>query len=96
MELSQKDIKHIADLARLGLSQAELELYGRQLSAVLEYISQLQAVDTSGIEPTAQVTGLENVWRADEIEPWPEPEAKAALGQAQEVEDDQIKVKRVL
>ena len=94
--LNKEDIKHIADLARLELSEEELELYGGQLSAVLEYINQLKEVDTTDVEPTAQVTGLENVWREDKIEPWREDEAQAALRQAPEIEDNQVKVRRVL
>ena len=94
--LTKKDIQHIANLARLELSEEELKLYGEQLSAVLEYINQLKEVDTTDVEPTAQVTGLENVWRADEIEPWAKDEVQIAIGQAPEVEDGQVKVKRVL
>ena len=94
--LTKKDIQHIANLARLELSEEELELYGGQLSAVLEYINQLQEVDTSDTEPTAQVTGLENVWREDKIEPWREDEVQAALREAPETEDNQVKVRRVL
>ena len=94
--LTKKDIQHIADLARLELSEEELELYGGQLSAVLEYINQLQEVDTTDVEPTAQVTGLENVWREDKIEPWREDEVQAALREAPEIEDNQVKVRRVL
>ena len=96
MKLTKRDIQHIADLARLELSEEELELYGGQLSAVLEYINQLKEVDTTDVEPTAQVTGLENVWREDKIEPWRADEAQAALRQAPELEDNQVKVKRVL
>ena len=96
MKLEKKDIEHIANLARLDLSEKELELYGSQLSDVLGYIDQLQEVNTDGIEPTAQVTGLESVWQEDEIEVWSKEETKNALEQAPELEKDQVKVKRVL
>ncbi len=96
MNLSQEQIKHIAKLARLDLSEEELKIYGEQLSGVLGYIEQLQEVDTSSTEPTAQVTGLVNVLREDGAEDWPESEVKSALLQAPEVEEEQIKVKRVL
>jgi len=96
MNLSQEQIKHIAKLARLDLSEEELKIYGEQLSGVLGYIEQLQEVDTSSTEPTAQVTGLENVLREDSVEDRPESEVKSALLQAPEVEEEQIKVKRVL
>lgn len=96
MKLSAEEIKHIANLARLELSEAELEKYGSQLSAVLEYIDQLAEVDVNGVEPTAQVTGLTNVWREDEARDWDEAEREAALKEAPELEEHQIKVKRVL
>ncbi len=96
MKLNKKDIQHIANLARLELTEKELKTYGSQLSDILSYIDQLQEVDVSGVEPTAQVTGLENVFREDEVKEWDEREAQVALEQAPEMEKRQVKVKRVL
>lgn len=96
MQLSKQEIQHIAKLARLELTDAELEKYGGQLSAVLNYIDQLKEVDVSGVEPTAQVTGLENMWREDKVENWDEKEIEAALKDAPEREGRFIKVKRVI
>ncbi len=96
MKLKKQEIEHIANLARLDLSDKELELYGGQLSDVLSYIDQLQEVDTSGVEPTAQVTGLENVLREDKVNVWDKKEQADALNQAPSLEDGQIKVRRVL
>ena len=96
MQLSKQEIQHIAKLARLELTDAELEKYGGQLSAVLNYIDQLKEVDVKGVEPTAQVTGLENVLRDDEAENWDEKEIEAALKDAPEREERFIKVKRVI
>jgi aspartyl-tRNA(Asn)/glutamyl-tRNA(Gln) amidotransferase subunit C len=96
MKLTKKEIQHIASLARLELNDRELEKYGSQLSDILTYINQLQEVDTTDVEPTAQVTGLTNVWREDEIKDWDSQERKEALAQAPEIEDEQIRVKRVL
>ena len=59
------DVKHIATLANLTLNDDEIELYGSQLDSTLEYIEQLNEVDTKNVEPTSQVTGLENVLRED-------------------------------
>lgn len=84
MKLKKEEIKHIADLARLELTDDELTKYGSQLSDILNYIGQLKEVDTSNVKPTAQVTGLENIMRADEVESWPLDETEAALGQAPE------------
>ncbi len=96
MKLKIKDIQHIANLARLELTKAEEQKYGEQLSAVLNYIEQLQEVDVSNIEPTAQVTGLSNVLREDEVKDWDEGERDAALKQAPDMVDGQIEVKRIL
>ncbi|MFH1677610.1 MAG: Asp-tRNA(Asn)/Glu-tRNA(Gln) amidotransferase subunit GatC [Patescibacteria group bacterium] len=96
MKLNQKQIQHIANLARLELTEEELKKYSNQLSDILSYINQLKEVDTANIEPTAQVTGLENVFREDKVEKWDEDEVKIALEQAREVEGGQIKVGRVL
>jgi aspartyl-tRNA(Asn)/glutamyl-tRNA(Gln) amidotransferase subunit C len=96
MHLSKAEIQHIANLARLDLTEAELEKYGSQLSDVLSYIDQLKEVDVTDVQPTAQVTGLENVWRADEAEDWDKEELQEAFRQAPDFEEGQYKVKRVL
>jgi aspartyl-tRNA(Asn)/glutamyl-tRNA(Gln) amidotransferase subunit C len=96
MELSKEQTEQIAKLARLELTDEELKTYGGQLSAVLGYIDQLKEVDTNDIEPTAQVTGLTNIFREDEIKVWDEAESQAALDEAPALEKGQIKVKRVL
>lgn len=96
MELKKEDIEHIANLARLELSEEEKEKFQTQLSDVLSYIDQLQGLDTSSVEPTAQVTGLKNVYRADEKEDWDAKEREAAINEAPSLESGQVKVKRVL
>ena len=96
MKLSKKEIEHIAKLARLELSDEESELYRDQLSDVLSYIGKLQEVDTTDVEPTAQVTGLENQLREDKAWDWDDAERQADLNQAPEREEEQVKVKRVL
>lgn len=96
MKLSKEEIKHIAELARLELSDEELKKYGSQLSDVLSFFDQLKEVDVSDTEPTAQVSGLENVWCEDEAVDWDEQEKQSALNEAPELEGNQYKVKRVL
>ena len=66
MKLSREEVEHIAELARLALSDAELVLYQEQLSAILEYFERLQELDTESIPPTASVLPLRSVMRADE------------------------------
>ena len=65
MKLSLEEVEHVANLARLGLTDEEKELYREQLSAILEYAEMLNAVDTSAIAPTASVLPLRNVMRPD-------------------------------
>ena len=65
------DVKHIAKLANLPLSDKELVGYKVQLEKVLEYVEQLQKVDTSGVAETSQITGKTNVTREDHIEACP-------------------------
>lgn len=67
MSLTKQEIEHIATLARLRLSGEELEKYGEQISSILDYVDKLQAVDTTGVEPTSQVTDLTNITRDDEV-----------------------------
>lgn len=96
MKLDSAQIHHIANLARLKLTEDELDLYGGQLSDILSYIEQLQEVNTDEIEPTAQITGLVNVLREDKEHDWDEQERDNAIKEAPELEENQIKVKRVL
>jgi len=69
MSLSADDVRKVADLARLELAPAELESMARQLSAIVDYINQLQALHTDGIEPLAHALELHDVFRADEPRP---------------------------
>ncbi|MEK7557632.1 MAG: Asp-tRNA(Asn)/Glu-tRNA(Gln) amidotransferase subunit GatC [Patescibacteria group bacterium] len=96
MKLSKQEVQHIAKLARLDLTNEELRKYGSQLSDVLNYIDLLREVDVKDVEPTAQVTGLENVLREDIVKDWDEKEVEEALADAPEKEDRFIKVKRII
>ena len=95
MALTKKEVEHIALLARLGLTEAEKEKFALQLSSILNYVEQLKEVDTQGIEPTAQVTGLENVMRKDKIESFDKKARNRLIELAPESEDDLIKTKAV-
>jgi len=63
------DVSHIAKLACLPLTKVEEKLFSKQLSSTLSYVQQLDEVATEKVEPTAQVTGLMNVFREDAITP---------------------------
>ena len=69
MKLSREEVQHIAELARLALSDDELSLYQEQLSAILEYFGRLGGLDTEAIPPTASVLSLRGVMRDDEAKP---------------------------
>lgn len=69
MSLTIAQVEEIAGLARLELSPKEKERFRDQLSAILDYAETLQALDTSDVPPTAQVTGLTGVMRPDMITP---------------------------
>ena len=95
--LSKEEVKKVAALARLELSEEEIDVLTPQLSNILNFIDQLKEVDTTNTEPTAQVTGLSDVWREDEYEDWNKAEVAAALAQSPAgIEGKQIKVKKVL
>ena len=66
MRLTSDQIKHVAKLADLPLTSKEEKKYSEQLSKILDYIDQLNSVDTSGVEPTFNVSGQNNVMREDE------------------------------
>ena len=87
-------VEHVARLARLDLGPEEKEQMRGQLDAILGYVEQLRRVDTTGIEPTAHVLPLVNVFREDEVRPsYP---ADAMLANAPELEDEQFRVPRIL
>lgn len=65
MALTQQQVKDIAELAKLDLTDAEIDLYAEQLGDILGYFERLQALDTAHIPPTASVLPLTNVWRPD-------------------------------
>jgi aspartyl-tRNA(Asn)/glutamyl-tRNA(Gln) amidotransferase subunit C len=69
MKLSREQVEHIAQLARLALSEEEKALYQGQLSAILDYFERLQELDTEAIPPTATVLPLSSVMREDESRP---------------------------
>ncbi len=97
--LTDKEVKHIAGLARIKISDEEEQSLKKDLSSTLEYIDQLNEIDTSNVEPLYQTTGLVDSFRSDE----PREEFKMdenlndkLIGQAPHKEDRFIKVKSVL
>jgi aspartyl-tRNA(Asn)/glutamyl-tRNA(Gln) amidotransferase subunit C len=93
--ITTDDVRHLAQLSNLQLSDEEIEHLGGDLSNILNYIDQLSELDTTGVEPTYQVTGLENIWRDDEIETG-YVDRDALLALAPERTEDSVKVPKVL
>ena len=101
MDITCEQIDHLAELSDFKLEEAEKESLRGDLENIIKYISELDNLDTEGIEPTYQVFEMENVWREDEILPQEADReallnlAPAYLG-ASGVQDNQIKVPKVL
>ncbi len=90
-----EDVKKLAKLSALTISDTEADALRSQLEEILGFVSKLSEVDTTGVEPTYQVTGLSNVWRKDEVVDYGLGR-DALLKNAPDQQDGQIKVKRVL
>jgi aspartyl-tRNA(Asn)/glutamyl-tRNA(Gln) amidotransferase subunit C len=94
MKLNREQVLHIARLARLGLTEAEVDKFSEQLSKLLEHFEVLQQVDTSDVPPTAQSISLQNVMKDDEVADSLPPDQ--ILANAPRREEDWFKVKAVL
>ena len=94
MKLSREEVLHIALLARLGLTETEVDKLSEQLSNILENFEVLQQVDTSGIPPTAQSIDLQNVVSDDEVAP-SLPQSQV-LANAPQKEENFFRVRAVL
>jgi len=94
LSITIKDVEHVANLARLELSEEEKNKFTEQLNAILKYVEQLNQLDTEHVEPTSHVMPLYNVMREDEARPsWP---LEQVLLNAPDEEDGQFKVPAVL
>ena len=94
MKLSRDQVLHIAELAKLALTDEETALFAEQLSDILEYAEMLNELDTEAISPTAQAIYMRNVTRPDEVCPSLTPEE--ALANAPQRQDGYFKVKPIL
>src|SRR3982750_1486343 len=94
-QLTRDEVLKLARLARLELSDAEVEAYRIQLSDILAYVQQLQEADVDGLEPTTQVNGLKNVTRKDVIVNYGVAPADL-LKRTPHSQEGQIKVKRMI
>ncbi len=93
--ISKEEVKHIAKLARLGLSEKEIEKMREELSKILDYIEKLKEVDVSKVEPTSHSIKVENVMRADESLKSKVQNSKL-VEMAPDTKDGFVKVKSIL
>lgn len=94
-QISRDDVLRLAQLSRLQLSDGEVDALATDITNILGYVEQLDELDTEGVEPTYQVTGLENVWRSDNVVQG-EVSREALLTLAPARADNQVKVPKVL
>ena len=93
--ITTDDVRHLAQLSNLQLADDEVDNLRGDLENILGYIEQLGELDTTGVAPTYQVTGLENVWRDDEVQ-ISSVTREQLLSLAPEQADNSVKVPKVL
>jgi len=93
--ITNDDVRHLAQLSSLQMSDAEVESLRADIEKIINYINQLDELDTDGVEPTYQVTGLQNIWRDDEIID-SSVSRRQLLALAAEQSDNCVKVPKVL
>ena len=94
-QISRDDVQHLAQLSSLQLDESEIDGLQQDIENILDYVEQLSELNTDGVEPTYQVTGLSNVWRDDTVID-SGVSREVLLGLPDEQTDQQIKVLRVL
>src|SRR5919198_1912607 len=93
-EISRDDVAHLAKLARIDLTEAELDHLAPQLTVILESVAKVSEVSDADVPPTSHAVPLSNVFRADELRPGLTPEE--ALAAAPEVDQQRFAVPRIL
>ncbi len=94
-KISEQDIRKLASLSKLKLSDEEVKLYQKELTSIVTYIEHLSEADVNGLAPTSQVTGLKNVTRADALIDYGVSPSDL-LKNAPAKKDNQFKVKRMI
>jgi len=92
--ISRDDVAHVARLARLELTDPELDTYTTQLAAILDHAADVEALDVAGVAPTSHPYPLRNVLRVDEVRP--SIDREEVLAQAPDVEDGRFRVPTIL
>lgn len=94
-KITRDDVLHLAQLSSLDLHDSEIDSLQIDLENILGYVDKLSELDTTGVEPTYQVTGLRNVWREDKVINYGVTREEL-LARSKEVVDFQVKVPKVL
>ncbi|NTW27213.1 MAG: Asp-tRNA(Asn)/Glu-tRNA(Gln) amidotransferase subunit GatC [Candidatus Moranbacteria bacterium] len=94
--LSKEEILNVAKLARIGVSEKDVEKYQHDLSEILDYFKKLDELDVEGVEPIGHITGMQNKFRNDHQEDFGKIGKEAIMKNAPEVKEEYIKVKSVL
>jgi len=92
--IERKEVEHVARLARLLFSPAEMELFTHQLNVILNYFEQLRELDTTGIEPTSHAIPLNNIFKEDKTKDSLSPEA--TLNNAPDRAKDCFRVPKII
>lgn len=94
MKIERKEVEHVARLARLELSEDEIDKFTYQLSAILEYMDKLNELDTTGVEPTSHTLEFANVFKEDQVKlgPW----GRVTLSNAPAQEHSHYKVPKII
>lgn len=74
MKIDRKEVEHVAQLARLKFDDEQIEVFLKQMNSILDYFDKLQELDTGDIEPTSHAVVLNNVFRDDKVEEFPDKE----------------------
>ena len=94
MKITRDQVEHVSHLARLALSEEELDALTGEMDAILDYVEQLNTLDTQQIVPTAHAVPMENAFRKDEVRPGFTTEQ--ALSNAPDATDNAFRVRRVI
>jgi aspartyl-tRNA(Asn)/glutamyl-tRNA(Gln) amidotransferase subunit C len=95
-KIKKEEIKHIAKLANIKITEKEIEKYSKQLSSVVDYVGQLEEVETKNVIPTSQTTGLTNVKRQDKKELGNSLTVEESLSGTEDTYNGYFKVKAIL
>lgn len=94
--ITREEVKHIAKLARLGLTEEEVGRFQKELSAILDYIGKLKEADVSGVEPTSHSVLIENIMRKDNPSGADTEIRKKIIKQFPEGDKDYLKVRPII